>query len=253
MATKGSSLSTKQQRIDRVMTLMAIRGKSGEEQGVADFIKKQLIKAGASKSQITEDSAHRRTIIKGNQGNLTLRLPGTVKGPRRMLSAHMDTVPICVGCEPRIKGNLVTSVSEETGLGADDRAGCAVVLSTAIDILRSGLPHPPLTFCWFVQEEVGLQGVRHMSKGILGNPAMAFNWDGGAATKLTVGATGGYRIRIEIDGIASHAGVAPERGVSAISIAAVAIADLQQNGWLGLVEKGKQKGKQGGKGKKSTN
>ena len=242
MATKRSSLSTKQQRIDRVMTLMAIRGKSGEEQGVADFIKKQLIKAGASKGQITEDSAHRRTIIKGNQGNLTLRLPGTVKGPRRMLSAHMDTVPICVGCEPRIKGNLVTSVSEETGLGADDRAGCAVVLSTAIDILRSGLPHPPLTFCWFVQEEVGLQGVRHMSKAILGNPAMAFNWDGGVATKLTVGATGGYRIRIEIDGIASHAGVAPERGVSAISIAAVAIADLQQNGWLGLVEKGKQKG-----------
>ena len=54
MATKRSSLSTKQQRIDRVMTLMAIRGKSGEEQGVADFIKKQLINEGASKGQITE-------------------------------------------------------------------------------------------------------------------------------------------------------------------------------------------------------
>ena len=103
MATKRSSLSTKQQRIDRVMTLMAIRGKSGEEQGVADFIKKQLIKAGALESQITEDSAHRRTIIKGNQGNLTLRLPGTVKGPRRMLSAHMDTVPICVGWNRGLK------------------------------------------------------------------------------------------------------------------------------------------------------
>ena len=43
MATKRSSLSTKQQRIDRVMALMAIRGKSGEEQSVADFIKKQII------------------------------------------------------------------------------------------------------------------------------------------------------------------------------------------------------------------
>ena len=242
MAAKQSSLSTNKERIERVMKLMAIPGKSGEEKGAADFIKRELIKAGAAKSAISEDSAHRRTIIKGDQGNLTLRLPGTLKGPRRMLSAHMDTVPICVGCEPRRTGNMVTSVSDETGLGADDRAGCAVVLSTAVDILRSGLPHPPLTFCWFVQEEVGLQGVRHMSKGILGNPKLAFNWDGGAATKLTVGATGGYRIRVVIDGIASHAGVAPERGVSAISIASIAIADLQLNGWLGLVEKGKQTG-----------
>ena len=31
---------------------------------------------------------------------LSLKLPGTIRGPRRMLSAHVDTVPICVGSRP---------------------------------------------------------------------------------------------------------------------------------------------------------
>ncbi|MFO0884591.1 MAG: peptidase dimerization domain-containing protein [Pirellulales bacterium] len=71
---------------------------------------------------------------------------------------------------------------------------------------------------------------------------MAFNWDGGAPEKLTVGATGGYRMAITISGLASHAGIAPEKGVSAITIASIAIADLAANGWLGLVKKGKKNG-----------
>ena len=64
-------------------------------------------------------------------------------------------------------------------------------------------------------------------RDMLGKPRLAFNWDGGAPDKLTIGATGGYRILFEIDGIASHAGGAPEWGVSAIAIAALAIADME--------------------------
>jgi len=42
----------------------------------------------------------------------------------------MDTVPICVGAKPVRKGNVVRSADPKTGLGADDRAGVAVVLNT---------------------------------------------------------------------------------------------------------------------------
>jgi tripeptide aminopeptidase len=104
------------------------------------------------------------------------------------------------------------------------------------------LPHPPLTFCWFVQEEIGLQGARCVDKGLLEAPKLAFNWDGGSPVKLTVGATGGYRLDIDVRGIASHAGGAPEWGVSAIAIAAMAITDLQQNGWHGDIHKGRNQG-----------
>lgn len=140
------------------------------------------------------------------------------------------------------EGEFVRSANPATGLGGDDRAGAATILTAALEILRRKLPHPPLTFCWFVQEEVGLQGSRYLQVPLLGKPAMAFNWDGGAANKLTIGATGGYRMEIKITGQASHAGIAPERGVNAISIASLAIADLHRGGWLGLVEKGKSRG-----------
>jgi len=112
-----------------------------------------------------------------------------------------------------------------------------VVLNTAVEILRRKLPHPPLTFLWPVQEESGLQGARLAAVGLWGKPNMAFNFDGGAPEKLTIGATGGYRMTIEVEGVASHAGVAPELGVSAVAIASLAIADLQQNGWHGQVSK----------------
>jgi tripeptide aminopeptidase len=224
------------------MALMAIPGKSGEEGMVAKFICEELLAAGAPRDAITTDNAHRHTLIKGNTGNLILKLPGTIKASRRMLSAHMDTVPICVGCKPKLNGDYVRSANPTSGLGGDDRAGVATVLTAALEILKRNLPHPPLTFCWFIQEEIGLQGARHIQKNLLGKPAMCFNWDGGAPEKVTIGATGGYRMEITIEGVASHAGVAPERGVSAIAIAACAIADLHRGGWHGLVEKGKQRG-----------
>jgi len=224
-----------------VLALMAIPGRSGEEKLVSDFITAQLRKAGAPASAIRTDQAHRHTPLDGQVGNLVLRLPGTVRGPRRLLMAHMDTVPLCVGSKPTVKGKTVRS-ARATGLGADDRAGCAVTLTAACEILRRKLPHPPLVFLWPVQEEIGLFGARHANLALLGQPQLAFNWDGGSAEKLTIGATGAYRLQIEITGLASHAGGAPEQGVSAIAIAGLAIAELQRNGWLGDVRKGEQRG-----------
>ncbi|MGD9722045.1 MAG: M20/M25/M40 family metallo-hydrolase [Pirellulales bacterium] len=222
---------------DMVMQLMAIPGKSGQEQGVADYITRKLRQAGAPAAAIRFDDAHRRTPLKGAVGNLVFQLPGTVRAPRRLLMAHMDTVPICVGSKPVKKGGFVRSANPQSGLGADDRSGVAVTLHAALEIMRRKLPHPPLVFFWPIQEEVGLHGARYAKLNLLGNPRLAFNWDGGSADKITVAATGGYRMRIEIDGLAAHAGAAPERGVSAIAIASLAIADLVRNGWHGLIAK----------------
>ncbi len=220
-----------------VMQLMAIPGKTGQERQVADFVIQHLLDAGAPASAIKTDNAHQRSPLGGQLGNLALRLPGTLRAPRRLLTAHLDTVPICVGSQPLREGNLVRSANPQTGLGADNRAGCAVLLSAAIEILTRRLPHPPVTFCWFVQEEVGLQGSHHLSPSLIGKPQLAFNWDGGAPWKMTIGATGGYRLVIDVQGIASHAGGAPEKGVSAIAIASLAIADLHRGGWHGDIHK----------------
>jgi len=154
----------------------------------------------------------------------------------------LDTVPICVGSRPVRDGDTVRSADPATGLGADDRTGAAILLRTATRLLRQQPDHPPLTFLWTVQEEVGLQGARYVRLGLLGRPRLAFNFDGGAPEKLTIGATGGYRMEIRVAGIASHAGGAPEWGVSAISIAARAIARLDEDRWHGLVVRGRSTG-----------
>jgi tripeptide aminopeptidase len=151
--------------------------------------------------------------------------------------AHSDTVPLCAGARPVRRGNFIVSANKNTALGADDRAGAAVVLATVLQILRQELPHPPLALFWTVQEELGLYGARYAGLGALGKPRLAFNFDGGPADKVVVGATGGYRMAIQVDGVASHAGAAPEKGVSAIAIAALAITDLQKEGWHGRIVK----------------
>jgi tripeptide aminopeptidase len=220
-----------------LLDLLPIPGGSGQEAEVAAFITKKLLSAGADPSWISSDDVHRHSSIGGQVGNLVLKIPGTIAGKRRMLLAHTDTVPLCVGTRPVIRGNYIYPADKSTGLGADDRSGTAVLLTVALDILKHNPPHPPLTFFWTVQEEIGLYGVRLAKLGLLGRPRMAFNFDGGGVDKVTIGATGGYRMDIKIHGIASHAGSAPELGVSTITIASLAIAQLHRDGWLGKVEK----------------
>ena len=222
--------------IKLVMQLMAIPGKSGEEGAVTEFVVKHLRDAGVKRSALRWDRAHKRSPIGGAVGNLILQLPGTSSSPRRLLMAHLDTVPLCVGAKPQRRGPVVRSANPRTALGADDRAGVGVVLQTALEILRRRLPHPPLTFFWPVQEEVGLYGARYADLNLLGRPALCFNWDGGPPAIYSAGATGSFELDIEIAGLASHAGGAPERGVSAVAIAGLAIAELHRTGWHGLVK-----------------
>ncbi len=241
---------------DLVMKMMAIEGPPGKESRVVEFIIGELMAAGLKKSAISRDSAQKKSYLGGECGNLIVKLPAskTFKGVgRRLLSAHMDTVPLCVGSRPKKTGNLVKSADKRTALGGDNRSGCAVLLSTLLTILDKELEHPPLTFLFTAQEEVGLKGAQHVTVSKLGPagtgsakkgkkrgnlPVMGFNFDGARPEELVVGATGAYRMAIEIQGLASHAGGHPEDGISAISVASLAIADLHIEGWHGLVERG---------------
>jgi tripeptide aminopeptidase len=225
-----------------ILKLLAIPGRSREEARIQDTIKNELLSFGIAESAIQFDTAHQRIPGGGEVGNLIVKLPGTKRGPRRLLMAHVDTVPICFGADPVVKGDRIISRSPTTGLGGDDRAGVGVILSSVREILQHNLPHPPLTLFFCVQEEIGLYGARYVSVPKLGKPTLCFNFDGGKPEDICIGATGDYAIDIVIHGHASHAGVHPELGVNAIAIAAAAITDLQANGWHGLIQKGKHTG-----------
>lgn len=225
-----------------VTQLLAIPGPSTREQEVMAFLVERLKQCGADPAWIRFDRANRRSPFGGQCGNLILKIPGRRRGPRRMLMAHVDTVPLCQGARPVERDGYLVPADPQTALGADDRSGTAAILYAAMRVLRERPQHPPLTFLWTVQEEIGLYGARFADTAMLGRPTLAFNFDGGPAGRVTIGATGGYRMDIRISGLASHAGVAPEKGVSAITIAGCAIAELHRDGWLGRVEKGDRRG-----------
>ncbi|MGV2338677.1 MAG UNVERIFIED_CONTAM: hypothetical protein LVR18_33225 [Planctomycetaceae bacterium] len=118
----------------------------------------------------------------------------------------MDTVPIAVGAVPVRDGEWIRPKSSETALGGDNRAGCAVVLTAILEVLRQKLDYPPLTLLFTVQEETGLRGARYLNTAKLGRPELCFNWDGRDPSSLIIGAVGASNLSIRIEGIASHAG-----------------------------------------------
>lgn len=227
-----------QRAVELVMQLMAIPGPSGREGAVLRFVAEQLVAAGLPRHCLVIDDAHRRSPAHGETGNLIVRFPGTLPGPRRLLAAHLDTVPICVGSQPRQRGDVIVSDNPDSGLGADNRSGVGVILSAALEILERKLPHPPLTLFFPVQEEWGMYGARYVRKKLLGQARMGFNWDAYGAHRITHAATGGVAVRARLHGIASHAGGAPERGASAIAMAALGIHELVRGGWHGEIRRG---------------
>ena len=156
--------------IRRVMDLISISGGSCQDQDVSAWIQKTLIDAGVPESSIAIDTAHRKSPAGGTTGNLIVKLKGTGKGPRRLLMAHMDTVPLCVGCQPVREGDWIRPKSKENALGGDNRAGCAVVLTSTLEAIGQKLDYPPLTLLFTVQEEIGLRGARFLNASKLGKP-----------------------------------------------------------------------------------
>jgi tripeptide aminopeptidase len=223
------------------MDLLSVEGLSGREGPVVEAVRRKLRKAGARPGWMRVDDVNRRIPGEFETGNLIVRLPGTLRAPRRLLSGHLDTVPICRGAAPvRRNGRIVSR--GKTGLGGDNRTAVACLVTVIETILRRGLPHPPLTFLFTVGEEVGLWGARLARKADLGSPRMGFNIDGGHPAYLITGALGADRWEVEVLGRSAHAGVHPDHGVSATLIASLAISDVSARGWFGKIQKGRRKG-----------
>ena len=217
-----------------LMRFLAVEGITGEEEAIGREVVRALGGIGVPRRAVRFDLAHERIPLKTQTGNLIVSLPGTQSAPRRLFLTHLDTVPLCAGARPVRRGNRIVPAGE-TGLGGDNRTGVACLVTLAATLLGRKLPHPPLTLLFTVREESGLYGARHLEPADLGGPVMGFNVDGRLAAELTVGAVGAERWEVEIIGRASHAGVHPEKGISATMVAALALAEVQRGGWFGKV------------------
>jgi tripeptide aminopeptidase len=220
--------------IDRLMRFLAVGGITGQEKKIAADVAKALVEVGVPKRAITYDKANEAIPLPTQTGNLIVRLPGTVPGPRLLFSSHLDTVPLAAGAVP-VREKKKIRPERRTALGGDNRTGVAVLVTLVATLIAKKLPHPPLTLLFTVREESGLFGARHLDPADLGGVTKGFNVDGRLPTDITIGAVGAERWEVAIHGKASHAGAHPEQGISSTLVAALALAEIHQKGWFGKV------------------
>jgi tripeptide aminopeptidase len=241
---------------DHLMRFLAVEGLPGQEKAIGAAVVDELNKVGVPASAIRFDKVHERIPAPTQTGNLFVDLPGTRKGPRLLFVTHLDTVPMCAGARPRREGDRIVS-DGTTALGGDNRTGCAVLVTLVETLLKHKLPHPPLSLLFAVREESGIQGCRYLDPADLNGAAMGFNVDSKLATELITGAVGQEYWDVDIKGKAAHAGLAPEKGISATLVAAVALTEARRGGWFGKVVKPDGHGTSnagvfGGKGNKAA-
>jgi tripeptide aminopeptidase len=229
--------------INRLMRFLAVEGVTGQEAAIGKEIVKALKEVGVPASAIRFDDANTRIPEPTQTGNLIVKLPGTAKKAAKpiLFMTHMDTVPLCAGAKPKLQGNRIVNEAN-AALGGDNRTGCAVLVTLAAELIAQKLPHPPITLLFTVREESGLFGAKHLNPADLGGPVMGFNFDGRSAADVIVGAIGADRWSVDIHGKASHAGVAPEKGISATMVLALAMAEVHAGGWFGKVVKDGKEG-----------
>jgi tripeptide aminopeptidase len=227
--------------VDHLMRFLAVEGLSGQEKAIGEAVCDELKKAGVPASAIRFDRVNERIPLPTQTGNLFVDLPGTRKGPRLLFITHLDTVALCAGAKPRREGDRIVS-DGTTALGGDNRTGCAVLVTLVETLLKHKLPHPPLSLLFAVREESGIQGCRYLDPADLNGATMGLNVDSRLASELITGAVGQEYWDVDIRGKAAHAGLAPEKGISAILVAAVALTEARRAGWFGQVVKGEKRG-----------
>jgi tripeptide aminopeptidase len=213
-------LINRERLLNEFLELVQIDSETKYEAAIQKVLKEKLLALGFT---VEEDDVAAKIGHEAN--NLVATLPGTAKGPTILFSSHMDTVVPGKGVKPSVKDGYVVS-DGTTILGADDKAGIAAILEGIRTAKENNLPYPTIQVVFTVGEESGLLGSGNMDASLL-KADMGFIFDSeGPVGKITVAGAGQYRIITKIHGKAAHAGVNPEDGISAITVASKAISRM---------------------------
>ena len=192
--------------------IVQIDSPSGEEEAIAKDLVKRLRGFGLK-------------VKRDAYGNIIADSKGT--GQPLLVSVHMDTVEPGRGIKPRIDGDRIAS-DGTTIIGGDAKAGLTAVLEAIQSITEDGTPHIPFQVAITREEETALTGARNLDFSMIrAKEAVVFDGEGPVNT-ITVASPTYIGFEVEIKGRAAHAGVEPEKGLSAIRVAAELITKLPQ-------------------------
>ncbi|MFN3845912.1 MAG: peptidase T [Paracoccaceae bacterium] len=207
----------------------------------------ELREIGASDVQVTD------------YGTVLATIPGTTPGPTIGFLAHVDTAPQfnATGVKPRVirrynggditfpdapglvlsptefpylgkkQGHDIITASGTTLLGADDKAGVAIIMTAARHLLQNpDIPHGPIRIAFTPDEEIG-RGVDKRLPADLGAD-FAYTFDGGAVGEVEYESFSADGAIVTVKGVSIHPGYATGKMVNAITLASKIIAALPQ-------------------------
>ncbi|MDU8926676.1 peptidase T [Alisedimentitalea sp. MJ-SS2] len=206
-------------------------------------------------SELTEIGAENVTLT--DYGAVLATIPGNTDAPTMGLLAHVDTAPgfhaedvkpvvhraydggpIRFADNPDLilspndfpylagkQGHDIITASGTTLLGADDKAGVAIIMTAMRHLLDNpSIPHGPIRVAFTPDEEIG-RGVHERLPADLAAD-FAFTFDGGAIGEIEYESFSADGAKVHIDGVSIHPGTAKGKLVNALHLAAKIIQTL---------------------------
>ncbi len=125
----------------------------------------------------------------------------------------------------RLVGGTIITTDGTTLLGADDKAGVAVIMSAAAHLVaHPEIPHGPIRLCFTCDEEIG-HGVDHLSLEAL-DSVCAYTLDGEGAGMVDCETFSADQAIVTVTGVNIHPSIGKGKMVNAIRILAEFLSRL---------------------------
>ncbi|QDP40540.1 M20/M25/M40 family metallo-hydrolase [Radiobacillus deserti] len=206
--------------VKEFLELVQVDSETKHEAQIAEVLKEKFSALGLD---VYEDNSKEKTGH--GAGNLICTLKGNKDVDSIYFTSHMDTVVPGTSIKPSIKDGYILT-DGTTILGADDKAGIAAILEAIRLLKEQNLEHGDIQIVITAGEESGLVGAKELDVSRLyAKYGYAIDSDGHVGN-IIVAAPTQAKILAKVKGKTAHAGVAPEKGVSAITIASKAISKM---------------------------
>ena len=219
----NTPLNINRERLASCFILLCETDSPSRKEGKVAALLKDIFSDLCADEILEDESAQ---ITGSDSGNLFVRFKGTHSGEGVFFNCHMDTVEPARGVKVRRENDTFYSVGD-TVLGSDDKSGIAAVIEAIRYLRENNVPHGPIEIILTTCEEIGLLGAKSLDPSMI-NARIGYALDSTGIDMVITGAPAANHLEITVHGAAAHAGLHPEWGINAITIAAQALIGIPQ-------------------------
>ena len=213
-------MTNKERLLNRFLSYVQIDSESGNELDMCNQVEKDLLEMGCKPERL-------KALGDTNGYNIEVCIDGDKSKEPLILCAHVDTVTPGNGIKPVVCDDGYIRSSGDTILAADDKSGVSAIMEALQTVMENNISTRPLQIFFTIGEETGMWGSRSIDKERFKAKYAAVFDTSKAVGRIVTSSPGQMNLRAHIKGVASHAGNAPEKGVSAIMAGARAISKMK--------------------------